>query len=278
MGEHKRIVNRMTQTKRLDYLIDAFKADSNEYKDAAAPQDLKGKRRLLRSLMNLRPPRPLADEVLQMQDEYLKERAVERGIVDAALLPAARAENGADFCVWQGDITLLRCDAIVNAANSQMLGCFAPCHACIDNCIHTYAGVQLRAECNAKMESLKAKHGRQYEMPTSEPIITKGYNLPARYVIHVAGPIVNGPLTASHEGLLALCYTRVLDLCLENSIKSAAFCCISTGVFRFPNRRAAEIAVKSTREWLACHVGAIKRVIFNVFKDEDKKIYSQLLG
>lgn len=268
----------MTQDERLDYLINAFMAESDEYKGAATPTDIMQKRRLLRSLMNVRPPRPVSDDVLKVQDEYLMARAAERGTVDVADLPAVRTEGGAAICVWQGDITLLKCDAIVNAANSQMLGCFAPCHACIDNCIHTYAGVQLRLECNAKMTALAAQYGRRYEQPTAVPLITGGYNLPAKCVIHVAGPIVNGPLTSYHENHLMLCYTRTLDLCLENGLKSAAFCCISTGVFHFPNERAAEIAVHSVSEWLGGHKGTVKRVVFNVFKDEDKEIYERVLG
>ena len=152
--------------------------------------------------------------------------------------------------IWQGDITRLTVDAIVNAANSQMLGCFVPMHTCIDNCIHTFAGIQLRAECNRQMNQLRAKYGPDYEQPTAVPMLTDGYNLPAKKVIHIVGPIVEGRLTKDLEQDLAACYKNSLDLCLENGLRSVAFCCISTGVFRFPNKRAAEIAVRTVTDWL----------------------------
>ena len=168
-------------------------------------------------------------------------------------------------------------DAIVNAANSQMLGCFIPMHMCIDNQIHTYAGVQLREECSHKMEELRAKYGSYYEQPTSVPMITAAYNLPAKNVIHVVGPIVRNRLTSELEQELADCYTNVLNMCLENNLRSVAFCCISTGVFRFPNKRAAEIAVGTVQKWLVENPNAMERVIFNVFKEEDKKYYEEIL-
>ena len=175
--------------------------------------------------------------------------------------------------IWQGDITRLAVDAIVNAANSQMLGCFVPMHTCIDNCIHTFAGVQLRAECDRHMRKLRAEYGADYEQPTAVPMLTDGYNLPAKKVVHIVGPIVQGRLTKALEQDLANCYKNTLDLCLENGLKSVAFCCISTGVFRFPNKRAAEIAVQTVTEWIKVHPAAMERVIFNVFKDEDKAYY-----
>ncbi|MBQ4381198.1 MAG: macro domain-containing protein, partial [Oscillospiraceae bacterium] len=179
--------------------------------------------------------------------------------------------------LWQGDITRLRVDAVVNAANSQMLGCFVPMHTCIDNCIHTFAGVQLRAECHRQMNRLRIKYGPDYEQPTAVPMLTEAYNLPAGKVIHIVGPIVEHRLTAELERELADCYTNTLDLCLENGLRSVAFCCISTGVFRFPGRRAAEIAVSTVEEWLARHPDAMDRVIFNVFRDEDYEIYRKIL-
>ena len=179
--------------------------------------------------------------------------------------------------IWQGDITRLAVDAIVNAANSQMLGCFVPMHTCIDNCIHTFAGVQLRAECNRQMNQFRIRYGRDYEQPTAVPILTDGYNLPAKKIVHIVGPIVEGQLTKALEKDLADCYRNTLDLCAENGLRSVAFCCISTGVFHFPNRRAAEIAVKTVSKWLDEHKGQIDRVIFNVFKDEDKAYYEELL-
>ena len=262
-----------TQNGRLNYLVEEFKADSVQYKDLQTPEDTEGKRRILRSLMNIRTPRKMADAVLTVQDEYLQERIRENGIVELADIPIIRDR----MSIWQGDITRLAVDAIVNAANSQMLGCFVPMHTCIDNCIHTFAGVQLRAECARQMEQLKSRYGRDYEQPTALPMLTDAYNLPARKVIHIVGPIVQGRLTASLENDLAACYRNTLDMCLENGLKSVAFCCISTGVFHFPNKRAAEIAVQTVTGWLSEHPGGMERVIFNVFKDEDKAYYEQLL-
>ena len=262
-----------TQDARLDYLVEEFKADSVQYKDLQTPEDTEGKRRILRSLMNIRTPRKMADAVLTVQDEYLQARIRENGIVELADIPIIRDR----MSIWQGDITRLAVDAFVNAANSQMLGCFVPMHTCIDNCIHTFAGVQLRAECARQMEQLKSRYGRDYEQPTALPMLTDAYNLPARKVIHIVGPIVQGRLTTSLENDLAACYRNTLDMCLENGLKSVAFCCISTGVFHFPNKRAAEIAVQTVTGWLSEHPGGMERVIFNVFKDEDKAYYEQLL-
>ena len=143
----------------------------------------------------------------------------------------------------------------------------------IVNCIHTFAGIQLRAECDRQMRKLRAEHGPGYEQPTAVPMLTDGYNLPAKKVVHIVGPIVQGRLTKDLEQDLADCYKNTLDLCLESELKSVAFCCISTGVFHFPNKRAAEIAVKTVADWMKQHPAAMERVIFNVFKDEDKAYY-----
>ncbi len=267
------MTEKMTQEQRLDTLVEAFKADSVQYKDLQTPEDNEGKRRILRSLMNIRMPRKLDDSLLTLQDEYLRERIRENGIVTLSKIPVIR--NG--MSIWQGDITRLAVDAIVNAANSQMLGCFVPMHTCIDNCIHTFAGVQLRAECNRQMNQLRIRYGRDYEQPTAVPMLTDGYNLPAKKIIHIVGPIVEGRLTKALEQDLADCYRNTLDLCAENRLRSVAFCCISTGVFSFPNKRAAEIAVGTVNKWLDEHKGRIDRVIFNVFKDEDKAYYEELL-
>ncbi|MBP5298317.1 MAG: protein-ADP-ribose hydrolase [Lachnospiraceae bacterium] len=261
-----------TQNERLDYLVDAFKEDSDDYKQLAVPERVEEKRRILRSLMNIRMPGELREDVLRVQDEYLKERAAEKGVVQLSDIPVIR--DG--LSIWQGDITRLAVDAIVNAANSQMLGCFVPMHNCIDNCIHTFAGVQLRAECNRKMNNLRMRYGGNYEQPTALPMITEGYNLPAKKVIHVVGPIVHGSLTKQHEELLTSCYKSCLNLAAENGVDSIAFCCISTGVFMFPNERAAEIAVDTVEGWLKEN-NSHMRVIFNVFKDEDLEIYRRLL-
>ena len=264
---------KMTQEQRLDTLVEAFKADSVQYKDLQTPADTEGKRRILRSLMNIRMPKKLDDSVLAVQDEYLRERISEIGIVTLSEIPMIR--NG--MSIWQGDITRLAVDTIVNAANSQMLGCFVPMHTCIDNCIHTFAGVQLRAECSRQMNQLRIKYGKDYEQPTADPMLTDAYNLPAKKVIHIVGPIVQYELTPELEMDLADCYLNTLDMCLDNNLKSVAFCCISTGVFHFPNKRAAQIAVSAVDSWLSQHPGAIERVIFNVFKDEDKKYYEELI-
>ena len=265
---------KMTQNQRLDYLVEEFKTDSVQYKDLETPKDTEGKRRILRSLMNIRMPKAFSDEVLAVQDEYLTGRAEEKGIVRLSDIPEIR--DG--LSIWQGDITRLAVDAIVNAANSQMLGCFIPMHSCIDNCIHTYAGVQRRAECSRQMDQLRVRFGRDYEQPTAVPMLTDGYNLPAKKIIHIVGPIVQYKLTPSLERELADCYRNTLDMCRENGLKIVAFCCISTGVFHFPNRRAGEIAVETVTNWMNEHPGEIERVIFNVFKDEDRAIYEGLLS
>lgn len=268
------MAERMTQEQRLDFLVEEFKADSDEYKKLETPKDTEGKRRILRSLMNIRMPKKMSADVITVQNEYLKERAFDKGIVELADIPVIR--DG--LSIWQGDITRLAVDAIVNAANSQMLGCFVPMHTCIDNCIHTFAGVQLRAECNRQMNELRIRYGRDYEQPTAVPMLTDAYNLPAKKVIHIVGPIVQYKLTPELEKDLADCYRNTLDICLENRLKGVAFCCISTGVFHFPNDRAAEIAVKTVIDWMDKHPDQMERVIFNVFKDEDKDIYERLLS
>ncbi len=268
----------MNQEERLDYLVEQFKEDSVQYRDLKTPADSEGKKRILRSLMNIRLPKSLPPQVLAVQDAYLQERNRENGIVSLSDIPSI-AEEGSRHAfsdrisIWQGDITRLSVDAIVNAANSQMLGCFVPMHLCIDNCIHTYAGVQLRAECGRKMNALRMKYGVDYAQPTAIPMLTDGYNLPAKKVVHIVGPIVSGKLTKALEQDLSRCYKNTLDLCVENGIRSVAFCCISTGVFSFPNKRAAEIAVQTVTDWLTAHPAGMDRVIFNVFKDEDKAYY-----
>lgn len=266
-------MDQQLQEKRLDDLIRQFIKESPDYRGLRIPEDQEGRRRLLRSLMNVRMPRKLAPEVLAVQDAYLQERSREKGIVELSDIPVLR--DG--LSLWQGDITRLAVDAIVNAANSQMLGCFIPMHTCIDNCIHTFAGVQLRAACEQQMERLRERFGRDYEQPTAVPMLTDGYNLPARKVIHIVGPVVTHQLTPALEQELADCYIHTLDLCRENGLQSVAFCCISTGVFRFPNRRAAEIAVSTVERWRQEHPGCVERVIFNVFKNEDRKYYEELL-
>lgn len=264
----------MNQEERLGYLVEKFKEDSVEYRDLETPRDVEGRQRVLRSLMNIRMPGEMAEDVLGVQNDYLKERAREKGVVTPKDIPVVRDV----ISIWQGDITRLAVDAIVNAANSQMLGCFVPMHTCIDNCIHSFAGIQLRAECSRQMSELRIRYGKDYEQPTAVPMLTDAYNLPAKKVIHIVGPIVRYGLTPELEKSLADCYRNTLDMCLDNGLKSVAFCCISTGVFHFPNRRAAEIAVDTVTKWLSEHDGQMERVIFNVFKDDDRDIYKELLS
>ena len=258
----------MNQQERCLWLIRALMEELPQYGDTPIPALPDRRWRLLRSLMNVRPPLPASDEFLRVQDAFLREMTAEKGIVDASALPAGREEQ---LVLWQGDITRLRCDAIVNAANGQMLGCFSPCHGCIDNIIHTMAGVQLRLACAELME----RQGR--EEPAGRAKITPGFNLPVKYVLHTVGPIVDGPLTREHERLLSSCYRSCLSLAQEKGCGSVAFCCISTGVFLFPNQRAAEIAVQTVRTWLA-ETGSRMRVVLNVFKDLDRDIYERLLN
>ncbi|MCC8184257.1 protein-ADP-ribose hydrolase [Cloacibacillus porcorum] len=256
----------MTQEERLDYLIKTLATEQPRYAGLELPADREEKRALLRALFNLRPPLPADERLLAVQDEYLAEELRARGTTLAAEL----APLSGDICLWQGDITTLAADAVVNAANSAMLGCFVPCHRCIDNAIHTYAGIQLRLACHELMER------QGHEEPTGGAKITPAFNLPSRYVIHTVGPIVYASLTRRERDELASCYRSCLKLAKENGLKSVAFCCISTGEFRFPNAAAAQIAVDTVREFLK-EEGVGMRVIFNVFKDIDREIYAGLL-
>ena len=271
------------QEERLDYLLEAFKKDSLWYKDLEVGEDYQEKRRALRSLMNIRMPGAMAPEVLEVQDEFLREEAAEKGIVTLEEIPTAARQYGSrksfgdKISVWQGDITRLQVGAIVNAANSQMLGCFHPCHGCIDNAIHSAAGIELREACSQYMEHRKVQYGKAYEEPTGRAVLTEGYNLPAEYVIHTVGPIVYGSLTKKLKEDLRNCYKNILKCCVEHGIRSVAFCCISTGEFHFPNDEAARIAVAEVRKYLEKHQEDFDRVIFNVFKDVDRELYEDLV-
>lgn len=273
----------MTQNERLDHLVTAFLADTGAYNHFSISGDTNEKQTILRSLMNIRAPGKMDEAVLEIQDAYLRQRAAEKGIVPLQDIPTLQEQYGSrkvfadKLSLWQGDITRLGVDAIVNAANNQMLGCFRPMHTCIDNCVHTFAGVQLRAECDRQMRQLRRRYGQNYVQPTAIPMLTEAYNLPAKKVIHVVGSIVSGRLTWALERDLADCYKNVLDLCLENVLRSVAFCCISTGVYAFPNRLATEIAVETVTAWLTDHSDAMERIIFNVFQDQDLGHYESLL-
>lgn len=258
----------MTQKERREYLIEYLLKEDNKISRQKMPNDKQGQENLLRSLMNVRLPQPISEEFLKIQDEYLKERNQERGITDIADLQPVTSDQR--LYIWQGDITTLKCDAIVNACNSQMLGCFSPMHACIDNFIHTYAGIELRLE----MHQVMTKQG--HEEATGQAKITPGYNLPASYILHTVGPIIQWNVTKEDEALLASCYKECLKLAANTGVESITFCCLSTGVFHFPQQRAAEIAVETVKDYLDKD-SRIKKVIFNVFKDEDLEIYNKLL-
>ena len=249
---------------RLDTLIKTLIDEDPQFSELQIPNDLQGKRDLFRALRNVRWPKPISEEFLRLQDEELQEQLNEKGIVELPDVPMQ---------IWQGDITRLKVDAIVNAANSQMLGCFHPLHKCIDNAIHSAAGVQLREECHKLM--LQQGH----EEPTGQAKITKAYNLPCKYVIHTVGPIIpNGIPTDFQKEQLASCYRNIMACADENNLESVAFCCISTGEFRFPNELAAEITVKTVKDYLSTHPNtSLKHIVFNVFKDVDKEIYQRLL-
>lgn len=256
----------MTQEERLEFLLHALIRELAE-----GPGDLPAgyevRRRLLRGLMNVRPPDPIDPAVLSVQDAFLQAELAQRVLTEAALLPPVRRDSRVSL--WRGDITALRVDAIVNAANRRLLGCFHPCHNCIDNVIHSAAGIQLRLACAALMGGREAFPGGAK--------LTEGYNLPARAVLHTIGPVVEGPLTECHRSLLASCYQSCLELADGQGFTSLAFCCISTGVYRFPRQTAAEIAVRTVLETLE-HCASVRKVVFNVFLEEDYDVYHALLG
>lgn len=265
----------MTKEQMTEYLIEELKAENEGYSPIAQPVDETEKRRLLRSLMNVRWPGEAKEEFLEIQDELLKEELREKGIVELKDIPVIEEEyscsgikNGDRISLWRGDITRIKADAIVNAANSQMLGCFVPCHGCIDNAIHSAAGIQLRNECAHMMQE------QGHEEETGKAKITSGYNLPAKHVIHTVGPIVGTSVTEKHKKELASCYKSCLKLAKQNGLKSIAFCCISTGEFHFPNKLAAEIAVETIDRYLSS--SALERVVINVFKEEDLNIYRKI--
>lgn len=256
----------MTQTQRRIFLTEYLIREDGSLKNTDIPAQEEAQKRLLRSLMNIRPPRPVPEEFLTVQDAYLQQELAEKGTVSLADLSPIQP----GICLWQGDITRLAVDAVVNAANSAMLGCFIPCHGCIDNAIHSAAGVQLRLECARLME------GQQEPEPPGGARITKAWNLPCRHVLHTVGPIVRGTLTGRDCSVLEDCYRSCLALASEHRLKSVAFCCISTGEFHFPAEEAARIAVRTVRSFLE-EDGKGMEVIFNVFKDRDREIYRELL-
>ena len=256
----------MNQSEKRLFLIQSLLNERPSCREQIIPADSERQKILLRGLMNVRRPARIGADFLQVQDEYLQGETARKGVTDAADLTPIQP----GLYLWQGDITTLKCDAIVNAANSGMTGCYVPNHRCIDNVIHTYAGVELRLACEELMEQ------QGYPEPTGQAKLTPAFNLPCRYVLHTVGPIIDGRVTKKDEALLASCYRSCLELAAENNLQSVAFCCISTGEFHFPNELAAEIAVRTVKAFLKGQT-SVKRVIFNVFKDLDKAIYEKLL-
>ena len=261
----------MSRLEQIQHLNRLLLEDMPEYRRQADafPQDEAAQRQLLRSLMNVRPLLPLKPDFLAMQDALLSAEREEKGVVDADLLPEVPGHPG--IVLWQGDITRLKADAIVNAANSALLGCFHPCHGCIDNAIHSAAGLQLREACFQLMQA------QGHPEPNGRAKLTGGYNLPARHVLHTVGPIVRGRVTQRDREELASCYRACLELVEERGLHSVAFCCISTGEFRFPRGEAAGIAVDTVTRFLS-RPTSIRKVIFNVFQDADAALYRALLG
>ena len=260
---------RMTHHEKREFLIQQLLSECPQYSNIEIPKNDDEQKTLLRSLMNIRAPRPIDEEFLHIQDEYLREEVADKGVTDSAGLPVSPVNSR--LALWRGDITTLKIDAIVNAANSALRGCFIPCHSCVDNIIHSVSGIQLRLACDKIMKE------QGHDEPTGKAKITPAYNLPCKYVLHTVGPIVSGRLTETHCKQLASYYRSCLELAAENGLKSIAFCCISTGEFHFPQKKAAEIAVRTVTDYLHTNT-RIEKVVFNVFKQEDQIIYQQLLG
>ena len=258
---------------KLDYLIDYLLKESGRENFDYSNRD---KKSLYRALVNVRQANPISEDFLKVEDEYLQEELKNKIITDVKKIKTiretyenAKVVNSNKICLWQGDITKLEIDAIVNAGNSQGLGCFIPNHNCIDNQINTFAGVRLRLACNEIMKDLN------YNLETGKAIITKGYNLPSKYVIQTVGPIIENKVTEEKEQELANCYINSLKLAIETGIKTIAFPCISTGVFRFPKDKACRIAIKSVDEFISENKDKIDKVVFNLWSDEDVMIYEQ---
>lgn len=294
---------KMNQEEKRVFLIEELKKESSVMRGIAVPKEEEAQKMLLRGLMNVRMAKPTSVSFQKVQDEYLQTETEKKGITKLSSLspvavipraaapktdspqgeevaPASDSESRSDafLYLWQGDITTLAADAIVNAANSAMTGCYIPNHRCIDNAIHTFAGVQLRLYCHAYMQEQAGKKGASYAEPTGQAMLSPAYNLPSKFILHTVGPIVGDALTEEDCTLLASCYTSCLNLASRHQLESIAFCCISTGEFHFPNDRAAEIAIRTVRDWLIRHPSStVTKVVFNVFKNEDLAIYRSLL-
>lgn len=258
----------MTHEEQRVYLIQELLAEER-YKNISIPVDEKEQKDLLRSLMNVRMPKPLSQDFFKIQDKYLQTERDMRGIIESEELPSIPGDPR--MVLWQGDITTLKVDAIVNAANSALLGCFRPLHTCIDNIVHSRSGIQLRLFCYDMM----SKQG--HEEPAGQAKITPAFNLPSKYILHTVGPVIGGAVRKQDCEALTSCYRSCLELAVKNNCQSIAFCCISTGEFHFPNEKAAEIAIQTVTSFLNTWKENI-RVIFNVFKDIDLHIYQNFLG
>ena len=262
---------------KLDYLINYLLTERNETLEIDN-LSYKDKKRIYRSLCNIRDAKPISEEYFKIENKYLQEELNKKDITDVAdiqpakeLLKVTNLKYEDKICLWKGDITTLKIDAIVNAANSQGLGCFVPMHSCVDNIIGSNAGVSLRLECNKVMKE------KNYFLPTGKAFITKGYNLPAKYVIHTVGPIIYEEVTEKEEQELINCYINSLKLAIQNGIKTIAFPCISTGKFRFPKTQACKLAIKAVEEFLDTHNDEIDKIVFNIYIEEDYEIYEQYI-
>lgn len=258
---------------KIDYLINYLLNESGRSDFDYSNSD---KKQLYRALVNVRQAKPISNDFLQVEDEYLQEELNEHNITDVKDIKSIKDNfensnliNNDKICLWQGDITKLKVEAIVNAGNSQGLGCFIPNHNCIDNQINTYAGVRLRLACNKIMKEIN------YDLKTSNAIITDGYNLPAKHVIQTVGPIVESRVTKNNEKELENCYKNCLELAIENNIKNIAFPCISTGIFRFPKDLASKIAIKTVDDFISIHKDKIDKVVFCLWSEEDVMIYER---
>lgn len=257
--------NKVVIMNRLDSLINELIKEDERLKNIEIPSSLEKKKDLYRAIRNIREPKPISKEYLKIQDEYLQEEIKNKGIIDEKNIPKDRDI----ISIWQGDITTLKVDVIVNACNEYLLGCFNSTHRCIDNTIHSFAGIELREECNSIMKGKT--------LPNGEVIITNAYNLPSRYIIQTVGPQVNGTLTEQDKKDLSNCYYNSLELAKEKKLKTIAFPCIATGLYGFPKNEASKIAIKTVKEYLNTNKNVFEHIIFNVFKDEDLIIYKKNL-
>lgn len=263
---------------KLDFLIDYLLKENKEIKLKDMPKTSEEKANLWRALCNIRNAKPISAEYLKVQDEYLQERLEETQLTNVENIKSIKEtysktnlENANKICLWQGDITKLKIDAIVNAANSQGLGCFQPLHNCIDNQIQTFSGIQMRLECDKYMKKIG------YNLPTGKAFITNGYNLPSKYVIHTVGPIINFEVSNEDKKLLKDCYINSLKIASEKGLKTIAFPCISTGIFRFPKELAVMCAFQGINEFLRDNKNSLEKIIFNVYGEEDFDIYDQFI-